>query len=460
LEFSIKFIKKNKFFIFFSIIYISFTFLLIFNLIKHYSILTPKQNLFYLGLLAFKLIFFNIFFKKNRYLLRLIYIYIFLSLYLFEGYSTFYLNIERYNFDASLKNKVKIYKSNKNLEYDTRSKFEAFKQEKKIFPGIVLSTYGDLEDKKNFNKIMPLAGISNSKTLFCNENGYYAFYESDRFGFNNPDKAWDNDIFELILVGDSFTHGHCVFEKDNFSGNLKRLYNQSNILNLGYNANGPLKELATIKEYSQHKRIKKLLWLYYEGNDLQDLENEVKNPILERYLTTKIFTQNLKENQINIDKVLREKILAEEENFYKNETDKKIIKFKSFLKLNITRNVLINKFKIYRDSQKIENLSNLEKVLIEAKEYSNKNNIEFIFIYLPEYRRYDNNLKTENHRNYNQVIELLNHLNIKNIDLVKEIETEKISPANLFPFKIISHVHYSELGYQILSEVIFKRLKN
>jgi peptidoglycan/LPS O-acetylase OafA/YrhL len=44
-------------------------------------------------------------------------------------------------------------------------------------------------------------------------------------------------------------------------------------------------------------------------------------------------------------------------------------------------------------------------------------------------------------------------------EIIKEIETEKISPANLFPFKIISHVHYSELGYQILSEVIFKRLK-
>ena len=29
--------------------------------------------------------------------------------------------------------------------------------------------------------IFPFAGISNSKTIFCNENGYYSIYESDRY---------------------------------------------------------------------------------------------------------------------------------------------------------------------------------------------------------------------------------------------------------------------------------------
>ena len=36
----------------------------------------------------------------------------------------------------------------------------------------------------------PLSGISNSKTVHCNENGYFTTYESDRFGFNNNDKKW------------------------------------------------------------------------------------------------------------------------------------------------------------------------------------------------------------------------------------------------------------------------------
>ena len=31
---------------------------------------------------------------------------------------------------------------------------------------------------------------SNSETIFCNENGYF-IYQSDRYGFNNPDDQWD-----------------------------------------------------------------------------------------------------------------------------------------------------------------------------------------------------------------------------------------------------------------------------
>ena len=36
--------------------------------------------------------------------------------------------------------------------------------------------------------LFPFSGISSSKTLHCNVNGYYSIYESDRYGFNNPNK--------------------------------------------------------------------------------------------------------------------------------------------------------------------------------------------------------------------------------------------------------------------------------
>ena len=53
-------------------------------------------------------------------------------------------------------------------------------------------------------KIFPLSGISSSETISCNENGYYSIYQSDRYGFNNPDSEWDNKEIEYLLVGDSF----------------------------------------------------------------------------------------------------------------------------------------------------------------------------------------------------------------------------------------------------------------
>ena len=48
----------------------------------------------------------------------------------------------------------------------------------------------------NINKeieLFPLSGISNSKTIHCNESGYYSIYKSDRYGFNNPDYDWDKN---------------------------------------------------------------------------------------------------------------------------------------------------------------------------------------------------------------------------------------------------------------------------
>jgi len=64
------------------------------------------------------------------------------------------------------------------------------------------------ENYLNLSKpIFPLSGISNSETIYCDENGYYSIYQSDRYGFNNPDENWDKKEIEYLLVGDSFVHG-------------------------------------------------------------------------------------------------------------------------------------------------------------------------------------------------------------------------------------------------------------
>ena len=54
-----------------------------------------------------------------------------------------------------------------------------------------------------------MSGVSNSKQFIAMNNGYYANYLSDRYGFNNPDEEWDKKgLVEYLLVGDSFTHIH------------------------------------------------------------------------------------------------------------------------------------------------------------------------------------------------------------------------------------------------------------
>jgi hypothetical protein len=74
---------------------------------------------------------------------------------------------------------------------------------------------------------------------------------------------------------------------------------------------GPLLELGQIKEYLPALTPKIVLWFYYEGNDLIDLNIEKRSKLLRRYLENG-FTQNLVGRQADIDRVLTEKATAAE----------------------------------------------------------------------------------------------------------------------------------------------------
>ena len=50
------------------------------------------------------------------------------------------------------------------------------------------------------------------------------------------------------MLGDSFTEGKAVRYNENISANLRN--KKYNVLNLGKSGNGPLIELATLKEYA------------------------------------------------------------------------------------------------------------------------------------------------------------------------------------------------------------------
>ena len=58
-----------------------------------------------------------------------------------------------------------------------------------------------------------------------------------------------------------------------------------------------------LKEYSKNSEIDFVIWAFYEGNDLIDLDRELntKNFNLKKYLQPN-FTQNLKLKQRQVDK--------------------------------------------------------------------------------------------------------------------------------------------------------------
>ena len=354
-----------------------------------------------------------------------------ISLYMFEGYLTFKMQLSR---DPLIREQ--LYEKQTGNKWDTRDKYEIYKDLKKKNDEIVVSV-----SPKN-TPFYTLAGISNSETIYCNENGYYSIYKSDRYGFNNPNTEWDKKEIEYLLVGDSFTHGACVNRPNDIGSVLRTLSNKS-VLNLGYAGNGPILQYATLREYL-NSNVKKVLWLYYEGNDLRNLANEKNDNFLVNYINDLNFTQNLKFKQDEIDD-LAINILRELE---RKESERETFKFKllRFIKIYNTRIIILP-----TPTPTIE----FKKTLKLAKEIVNENNAKLYFVYLPEYIRYKVNYDKSK---YNLVKKITSELNIPFIDIHKEGFAKEQNPLKFFPFEL--HAHYNVEGYKKVAETIYKLTKN
>ena len=47
-------------------------------------------------------------------------------------------------------------------------------------------------------------------------------YQSDRYGFNNPDDVWDLEVIDYLIIGDSFIHGQAVNRPNDISSVLRK----------------------------------------------------------------------------------------------------------------------------------------------------------------------------------------------------------------------------------------------
>jgi hypothetical protein len=379
------------------------------------------------------------------------------------------------DYDTERSNIQKLIKlKKKTISFDKRNLIEFYSDYKKINKNVVLSTTSTglnshLDSSfiiNGVNKILPLSGISNKETILCNENGYYAKYNSDNFGFNNPSR-WQKK-YDYLLLGDSIVEGFCVNEKDNLAGNLKKLLNKKDsVINLGRGANGPLKNYAILKEYLNLTKVDKILYFHTAGNDLDDLEYELNHPILKNYLTNRDYLQNLSQIQNLIDKNL---MLKTEEIIKKHYEFAKFKKKEGFTKHLKLHRVIRFKNKISRNIKK-PNEENPKKKLINSEfknilklmnDLSNEKNIQFYFIYVPSY--YNNSLKAQNEKIINlndkyylDILRVVNELKIPIIDLRKKLLEKNNDPLSLLPFRMIGH--FNEYGNKIISNLIFSEVK-
>ena len=394
-------------------------------------------------LICFSIITFFLNEKIKKYLIILGAILI-LPLYLFEGYLSFREQLSKDQLSRNQLLKEQLYKEQTGNKWDRRSRLQIYKDFKEKNDNTTILYHPSYHlNKNNANVFLPLSSASNSETIYCNENGYYSIYQSDRYGFNNPDEQWDKKEIEYFLVGDSFVNGACV-NRPNDIGSVLRNLSKKSVLNLGMSGTGPLIEYATLREYLD-KNVKKVLWIYFEGNDLKDLGFEKTNNILANYLKNLNFTQDLKFKQNKINSLLSNLIKERE---IEGEIERNAFKFKliKFIKIYNTRISILSK---------PTPVSEFKQILQLTKELVHKNNSKLYFVYLPEYHRYTTNYDDTN---YNLVKNIVTELKIQFIDIHKEIFKKEQNPLKLFPFEL--HGHYNVDGYKKVAETIYNFTKD
>lgn len=122
-----------------------------------------------------------------------------------------------------------------------------------------------------------LSGFPSTTVLLCTREKEVVSYRSDRYGFNNPDDAYRGPL-SVALLGDSFTEGFCLPPGQDIASQVRERGLAT--ASLGIRGNGPLFELASLGRFGPILAPKHVFLLFFEGNDWENLQNELNEPWL------------------------------------------------------------------------------------------------------------------------------------------------------------------------------------
>lgn len=122
-----------------------------------------------------------------------------------------------------------------------------------------------------------VSGIPGQRVLLCGYRGQPVTYRADRYGFRNDDAAYEKPVGTMLL-GDSFVEGICLPNGQDLVGQFRGQH--SDTVGLGTRGAGPLQELAMLGRFGPAIRPKRVIIVFYEGNDWENLAQELRVPWL------------------------------------------------------------------------------------------------------------------------------------------------------------------------------------
>ena len=304
--------------------------------------------------------------------------------------------------------------------------------------------------------LLPFSGPSQSWILHCNENGSGSFtsYRSDEHGFPNPRGLWDGAPLDVAFVGDSFTHGACHLP--GYADQVRDVYPRT--LNLGSSGNGPLIELATLREFLPDLKPRTVVWCYYEGNDAKNLQRELGIPQLMAYLDPG-HRQGLREKQALIDRRYKARVSRTLEKAEANPPPtREAFKTRHLglgarAQLTLLRETLhraLNQDPAGREHHSDEEL--FSRILGEAKGTVESWGGELIFVYLTSYGTL---LRNQDQPSRQTVLRLVSEHGLRLVDTRGPFEALE-DPLSIFPFGQAGH--YEAEGVRLVAELVLGAL--
>ncbi len=409
-------------------------------------------------------------------LLKIIIIYLLVITYSLELLTTLFIS-KKYDFIENNFDEVKLQKIKLLPNFDTRPEAEVFFDEKKRTPELSTTfrlaqfhLYNqDLQNKiKNFldrkinnKKIIPFRGPINKLSLGDNEDGKRRLIKNDRYGFKNPNNVYEKNI-NLMILGDSFAEGVPFDEENDIAGYIRN-NSKYNAINFGVAGSGPLLSLAIIEEYGKIFKPKDVFYLFYEGNDMDDLLDEEKTFLI-KYLdkyNQKLFTSIEEKNYFldEFEKIMLEILNIRNSNLTITDPIKrsKKIKFveriRDFFELTALKNLFTDRKFIKKNA----NYNLLNKVIKKMNNKVKKWDANLHFVYIPSWNRYNNKYALSNFTFKNKIKKIVIKNNINFIDIVDEFKNIKdINEINLYNLGLYGH--FNKKGYEIVSKKIINSL--
>lgn len=110
-----------------------------------------------------------------------------------------------------------------------------------------------------------------SSVLLCSNDRNAVTYETDRYGFRNPDSVHDEPT-SLLILGDSFVEGICLPDGEDFASQIRARV--PGTVALGTRGSGTVFQLALLGRYGPDMRPPVTVIVFFAGNDWDNLTGE------------------------------------------------------------------------------------------------------------------------------------------------------------------------------------------